>query len=182
MQGVICSALHIAVLTAVLVHNPAARQPNRTVPQVACVSVWLVMVAASALVPDRGQAIGVLAATCTTLGLFPQVLALLRDRNQDVSGLSVVSTRLWLLSSSLWTVYGVLGDRLAVAAPSLLAALTAVVTLLLLRPPPKNFDGPTTPARRYPPARVSGPVTYAPEPPVEKAEGWFRARRGPRPA
>lgn len=128
--NVVCGALHLAVLVALLLLAPGARETTVVVPSALLAAGWLALTAlcaATGAVP-----VGVLAAVAGTLAVVPQLWLLLRDREQDTSGVSGLTTALNLVASLCWVVHGALLAEAAVVVPSLVTAAAAAWTLALL--------------------------------------------------
>lgn len=88
--------------------------------------------------PQAAHLLGVVLAGTSIAGAVPQPLALLRDRTQDLSGLSPLRWRLALGATAAWMSYGLLTGQAAVwlsASVGLLAA-AIVCTILGLRAAP----------------------------------------------
>jgi uncharacterized protein with PQ loop repeat len=124
--NLVCGAGNAAILAALLAHQPSLRA-RRALAATGWGAALLVLSASTAVVTTGATAVsGVQAATAlgaviSGIGIFsyfPQVVSLLRDRTQDVSGMS--ATRWWLAtgSSTLWTSYGFLQAQPAVWALS----------------------------------------------------------------
>lgn len=128
--NVVCAALHAAVLGALLLRSPRARQISVVVPSALLAVGWL---AAVTLGAATGAApVGALAAVAGTLAVVPQLWLLLRHPEQDTSGISVATTVLSLLCNLCWTTSGALLAQAAVVVPSLVGAAAAACTLSLL--------------------------------------------------
>lgn len=76
------------------------------------------------------QALGAMAAFCTTICWVPQALKILRDKRTE--GISLVTQSIFTFGVALWATYGVLLDNW----PLLLANVTTLVlsvAILLLK-------------------------------------------------
>lgn len=130
-SNLVCGALQLAVLAALLLLSPAAR---RSAAPLAVMSlVWLVVVAWAAT--GGSVDVGLLAAGCGTAAVVPQVVRLVRNRDEDTSGISPVTCVLAITCSVSWMLHGALLGAEAVWLPSLLSAAASAVTLLLVRRP-----------------------------------------------
>lgn len=136
-SGVVCGLLQLAVLAALLLLSPAAR---RSATPLAVVSlVWLAVVAWAA--GGGSLDIGLLAAGCSMAAVVPQVVRLVRNRDEDTSGISPVTCALAVACSVSWMLHGALLGAEAVWLPSLLSAAASAVTLLLVRRPVTPLAG-----------------------------------------
>jgi uncharacterized protein with PQ loop repeat len=99
---------------------------------------------AAALPAVRGTQVapvlGLVLATVSMLSAVPQPLALLRDRRQDLSGLSPLRWRLGAGASASWFAYGLVTGQLGVtaAASAGLISTLIVCTILHLRSEPRS--------------------------------------------
>jgi uncharacterized protein with PQ loop repeat len=83
--------------------------------------------------------LGVVLALAATLSAIPQPLALLRDRTQDLSGLSPLRWRLGLAACSCWFLYGLSLGEAAVWASALAGLISAGIVCAVVaarRPAP----------------------------------------------
>jgi uncharacterized protein with PQ loop repeat len=129
-SSAVCGVLHLAVLGALLLLCPAARES--TVPLAVASLAWLVLVGWAAI---GGRVdVGLLAAGCGTAAVVPQVVRLVRERDTDTSGISPLTCWLGIACSVAWLLHGALVGAEAVWLPSLIAAAASVLTLLLTRP------------------------------------------------
>ncbi|GAB1693709.1 SemiSWEET transporter [Krasilnikovia sp. M28-CT-15] len=96
--------------------------------------------AAAALLPGSGRVIadflGTVLVAASIMSAVPQPLALLRDRTQDLSGLSPLRWRLTAGAASAWLAYGALTGQPAVwlSASAGLAGALVVCFVLATRP------------------------------------------------
>ena len=81
--------------------------------------------------------LGSVLAVAATLAAVPQPLSLLRDRNQDLTGISPLRWRLAVLACSSWCSYGLLTGQAAVWSSALagLAGAAIVCAVLITRRP-----------------------------------------------
>ncbi len=133
VTNAVCLSLHLSVLGALLLLEPAARSRRLAGPQAVATAAWLVVVAGCAL--TGAAPVATLAAVVGALSVVPQLWSLARARGADSSGVSVTTTTLSLVSSLCWTAHGAALALPAVALPSLAGAVAAAWTLALLRPP-----------------------------------------------
>jgi len=73
------------------------------------------------------NAIGYLAAFCTTISFLPQAIKTIRTR--DTSGISLLMYAIFTLGTLFWLIYGLLGNQWPVAAAN---AVTFVLALTIL--------------------------------------------------
>jgi uncharacterized protein with PQ loop repeat len=130
--NVVCGALHVAVLAALLLLTPSARERRVVVPSALLAAGWLLAVALCAT--TGAVPVAALAAVAGTASVVPQLWSLLRDPDQDTSGISLETTALNLLASLCWVLHGALLGHAAVVVPSAVAAAAAACTLSLLAP------------------------------------------------
>ena len=133
LTNAVCLSLHLSVLAALLLLDPAARAGRLAGPQAAATGAWLVVVAACGL--SGALPVATLAAVVGAVSVVPQLWHLARSRGGDSSGVSVTTTVLSLVASLCWTTHGLALALPAVALPSLAGAVAAAWTLALLRPP-----------------------------------------------
>jgi uncharacterized protein with PQ loop repeat len=147
--NLVCGAGNVAILVALLARQPLLRA-RRALASTGWGAALLVLSAGAAVVASGGpsvsaaQAATALGAVISGIGIFsyfPQVVSLLRDRTQDLSGMS--ATRWWLAtgSSALWTSYGILQAQPAVWALSGFGLVCNLAVCYLLAAP-----RPTVPA------------------------------------
>ena len=97
--------------------------------------------------PAAARGLGVVLALASVLSAIPQPLSLLRDRAQDLSGLSPLRWRLGAGACASWCSYGLVTGQTAVwlsAAVGLVGALIVCVVLVL--PVPAASARPAAPA------------------------------------
>jgi uncharacterized protein with PQ loop repeat len=131
----------IAVLVALLVARLELRTGRKLLVSAAAAAGVLVAVAVSAIVaalPDvSGTSVapmlGAVLAAAATLSAVPQPWALLRDRSQDLAGLSPLRWRLGLAACACWSMYGLSTDQPAVWASALVGLLSAAVVCVVIR-------------------------------------------------
>ncbi|MEV0900231.1 SemiSWEET transporter [Actinoplanes sp. NPDC049802] len=133
----------LAILIALLVTRPALRAGRALLTSAgaaAGVLCALLGTAASAALPQvsgpRAAAmLGTVLAAVSFVSAVPQPLALLRDRTQDVSGLSPVRWTLAASACGSWLVYGLGVGQPAVWASALVGLVSALIVcgVLLVR-------------------------------------------------
>jgi len=130
-----------AVLVALLLAQPHLRT-RRTLARTAAGAAGLVSLAAGSLlaVAVLGARPGVVAAALSSViavvgsvAALPQPLRLLRDRTQDVSGLSLTRWRLGAGACASWTSYGWLGHQAAVSLGAGVGLTCSLLMCALLR-------------------------------------------------
>jgi uncharacterized protein with PQ loop repeat len=141
VTNVVVGAGNTAVLVAVLLTQPHLRRGRmllRTAAGAAALAALAVGSLLSVLVLGAHPAAvaatlsGVVSLVNAAAGL-PQPLSLLRDRTQDVSGLSLARWRLGAGSCASWLSYGWLIDQPAVSMSAGVGLACAVVMCTLLR-------------------------------------------------
>ncbi len=148
VTNVVTGTAGLAILTALLITQPSMRSIRALRLSAASAGTVLTAVAlsgaAAALPGVRGEQVapflGLILAGVSFLSAIPQPLALLRDRTQDLSGLSPLRWRLGAGACSSWLLYGIGTGQPAVwasASVGLASALT-VCTVLFLRTEPRE--------------------------------------------
>jgi uncharacterized protein with PQ loop repeat len=130
-SSAVCGILHLAVLAALLLLCPAARQSAISLAVASL--AWLVLVGWAAT--GGSVDVGLLAAGCGTAAVVPQVVRLLRGWDEDTSGISPLTCWLGIACSVAWLLHGALLGAEAVWVPSLIAAAASSLTLLLVQRP-----------------------------------------------
>jgi uncharacterized protein with PQ loop repeat len=82
--------------------------------------------------PDAARALGAVLAAASIVAAVPQPLSLLRDRTQDLSGLSPLRWRLGAAASGTWAAYGVVTGQGAVALSAGVGLAGALVICTML--------------------------------------------------
>jgi hypothetical protein len=142
-----------AVLAALLLTQPPLRTRRMLARTAVGAAALLALAAGSVLsVTVLGTpALAVAAALSSVIAVvgsiaaLPQPLRLLRDRTQDVSGLSLTRWRMGAGASSSWTSYGWLGHQPAVSLGAGVGLACALVTCTLLRGRNAQAAGPRRP-------------------------------------
>ncbi len=151
----VTAACNLAILAALMVRRPDARSGTsllRALPLstllaagvLAVITCWFTgMLSQNA----AASAVGTVTVVFTFIAVVPQPVALLRDRRQDVSGVSVGRFALSAVSALLWSLYGVLtGSPIVVTSAVLGAASAGVVVYCVLTA--GRQSAPTTVTRR----------------------------------
>ncbi|WP_203816007.1 SemiSWEET transporter [Paractinoplanes ferrugineus] len=136
----------LLIVVALLATQPALRSVRSLRVSLGAFGGVVLMLAlsglAAALPAVRGTQVapvlGLVLAIVSVLSAVPQPLALLRDRRQDLSGLSALRWRLGAAASASWFAYGLLTGQLGVATSAtagLLSTLTVCTILFLRREP-----------------------------------------------
>jgi uncharacterized protein with PQ loop repeat len=152
VTNVATGAAGLAILMALLVTQPSlrSRQALRVSAGTAGGVLAMILLSglAAALPGVRGTQVapllGLVLAVVSVLSAIPQPLALLRDRRQDLSGLSPLRWRMGAGACASWLVYGLGTGQPAVwaSASAGLASALIVCTMLRLRleKPPVTID------------------------------------------
>jgi len=137
----------LAILVALLVTQPGMRSPRALRLSAASAGAVLAAVflsaVAAALPGVRGEQVapllGLLLAGVSFLSAIPQPLTLLRDRTQDLSGLSPLRWRLGFGAAASWLLYGLLTGQPPVAASAFVGLISAAIVcgVLFLRREPR---------------------------------------------
>ncbi len=130
----------LAILAALLLTQPALRSPRALRVSLgsagAVVAAALLSLAAAALPGVTGNQVapvlGLLLAGVSFLSAIPQPLSLLRDRDQDLSGLSPLRWRLAAGACASWLCYGLLTGQPAVWASAVVGLTSAVIVCAVL--------------------------------------------------
>jgi uncharacterized protein with PQ loop repeat len=136
----------LAILLALLLTQPGMRSPRAlrigASSAGAVLGAAIISAAAAALPGVRGGQVapllGLLLAGTSFLAAIPQPLALLRDRTQDLSGLSPLRWRLGAAACASWLLYGLATGQAGVwasASVGLSSALVVNAVLYLRREP-----------------------------------------------
>jgi uncharacterized protein with PQ loop repeat len=143
VTNVVTGAAGLAILVALLVTQPAMRS-GRTLRRIAAAAALVIapvlvsgLAAALPGVPAGQVAplLGMVLAVVSVVSAIPQPLALLRDRHQDLSGLSPARWRMGAGAAASWLIYGLGTAQPAVWASAGvgLASALIVCTVLHLR-------------------------------------------------
>jgi uncharacterized protein with PQ loop repeat len=166
VSNVVVGAANTAVLVALLATQPHLRT-QRVLVRTASGAAGLAALAAGSVLAvvyagaHPAAVAGTLSSVICLVGAaaaLPQPLRLLRDRTQDVSGLSPARWALGAASSATWVTYGWLIDQPALCAAAGVGLLCALLVCAVLRsrrtapaaaatvPAPRR---PRTPTRRF---------------------------------
>lgn len=126
-----------AILLALLMRRPDTRSAPmliRSLPLPVLLGVAVLAMSSLAVTgllsfAVAGSAVGMVTVAFSFVALVPQPVALLRDRTQDMSGISLGRYALTVLSNTLWTAYGLLIASPIVTASALLGVSSAVVVV-----------------------------------------------------
>ncbi|AEV87885.1 hypothetical protein ACWT_6874 [Actinoplanes sp. SE50] len=135
---VVSNTLNLIAGVAVLIALLAGRPNLRGAASIAGPVFFAICAAASSvLLPHvtaarAGALLGTVLALSSLLSALPQPVALLRDRAQDISGLSAARFRLATAASSAWLVYGLGTGQPAVWASALVGVVSAVTVCFVL--------------------------------------------------
>jgi len=137
----------LGVLIVVLVKQPDIRTPRKLLatagPAVAVLTAAGACVAAAALTGATGAqaaaVLGMILAGTSFVSAIPQPLSLLRDRTQDLSGLSPLRWRLAAAACASWMTYGLTTGQTAVWLSAGVGLTSATIVCWVLfaaaRPP-----------------------------------------------
>lgn len=150
VTNMVAGTAGLAILTALLLTQPAVRSGRSLKVSAgsagAVLTVVLTAIAAAALPGLTGHTVapllGMVLASVSLLSAIPQPLSLLRDRHQDLSGLSPLRWRMALASGLSWFCYGMATGQTAVwmSASVGITASAIVCTVLHLRRERKPVD------------------------------------------
>jgi hypothetical protein len=158
----------LAVLVMVLVKQGELRTRRRLLVSAAGATAVLTaaaVCAAAGQLPEVGGAraavcLGAVLAVSAILGAIPQPLSLLRDRGQDLAGLS--PARWWLAAGACtsWTAYGLATGQLAVWLSALVGLSSALIVCSVLLADRRARTAVVTPVLRavHHPSRVVRPA------------------------
>jgi uncharacterized protein with PQ loop repeat len=148
VTNVVTGTAGLAILTALLLTQPAMRSAKAlrlsAASAGAVIAAVLLSGAAAALPGVRGEQVapllGLVLAGVSFLSAVPQPLALLRDRTQDLSGLSPLRWRLGAGACSSWMLYGLGTGQPAVWASASVGLASALIVcgVLYLRSEPNE--------------------------------------------
>jgi uncharacterized protein with PQ loop repeat len=149
VTNVVTGTAGLAILAALLITQPSMRSLKALRLSAASAGAVLTAVAlsgAAAALPgvrdyQVAPFLGLILAGVSFLSAIPQPLSLLRDRAQDLSGLSPLRWRLGAGACSSWLLYGLATGQAAVwasASVGLTSALIVCTVLVLRREPREN--------------------------------------------
>lgn len=136
----VCGVANTAVLVSLLAQQPTLRTPGAVLATSGGALALLAAAATAAVAaglpqvgPEvAGGAFGGVLAAVGIAACLTQPVSLLRDRAQDLSGLSMTRWRLTVVASSSWLGYGLLTGQPAVWASSVVGLLAALTVCTLL--------------------------------------------------
>ncbi|MEU8240338.1 SemiSWEET transporter [Actinoplanes missouriensis] len=135
VTNVVAASTGLAILLALLITQPRLRSPRAllTSGAMAC-GVLLAILGIAALAaspqvsgPAAAAILGTVLAAVSFVSAIPQPLSLLRDRTQDLSGLSPLRWRLAAAACASWLLYGLGAGQPAVWASALVGLTSALV-------------------------------------------------------
>jgi uncharacterized protein with PQ loop repeat len=140
MTNTVTGGAGLAVLAAVLLTRIDLRSRRTLLTTAGAAAVVAGTAALSALAAalpgisgkQAAPALGVVLALAATLSAIPQPLALLRDRAQDLSGLSPLRWRLGVAACSCWMLYGLSLGEVAVWASALVGLTSAAIVCTVI--------------------------------------------------
>jgi uncharacterized protein with PQ loop repeat len=130
----------LAILIALIVTQPSLRTARSlrvsAGSAAAVISAALISVAVAALPGVSGHTVasllGMALAGVSFLNAIPQPLALLRDRNQDLSGLSPLRWRMAFGACATWLVYGLATGQPGVWVSAFVGLTSAAIVCVVL--------------------------------------------------
>ncbi|WP_306208612.1 SemiSWEET transporter [Actinoplanes sp. RD1] len=140
VTNVVTGSASLGVLTAVLIKNREGRTARTMIRSAAgaagIVATTLISAGVAALTSVTGtQAAAVLGsvlAVASLISAVPQPLSLLRDRTQDMSGLSPLRWRLAAAACGSWMTYGLFTGQPAVWASAMVGLTSALIVCTVL--------------------------------------------------
>lgn len=145
VTNVVASSTGLAILVALLATQPRLRAGRALLTSAGLAGAVLLTIAGVAALaalpqvtgPAAAGLLGTVLASVSFLSAIPQPLSLLRDRTQDLSGLSPLRWRLAAAASASWLVYGLGTGQPAVWASALVGVTSALVVngVLIARAP-----------------------------------------------
>jgi uncharacterized protein with PQ loop repeat len=148
VTNVVTGTAGLAILAALLITQPSMRSIKAlrlSAGSFAAVLTAVTLSGAAAAFPGvRGAQVapflGLILAGVSFLSAIPQPLSLLRDRTQDLSGLSPLRWRLGAGACSSWMLYGLATAQTAVWASASVGLTSALIvcTVLYLRSEPRE--------------------------------------------
>ncbi|WP_229069174.1 SemiSWEET transporter [Actinoplanes sp. DH11] len=140
VTNVVAAGTGLAILAALLLTQPQLRTRRALLTSAAMAGGVLVAIAViSALAalpqvsgPAAAAMLGTVLATVSFVSAIPQPLALLRNRDQDLSGLSPLRWRLAAAACASWLAYGLGTGQPAVWASALVGLTSSLVVCAVL--------------------------------------------------
>jgi uncharacterized protein with PQ loop repeat len=128
----------LSILVTVLVKRGELRTGRRLLTGAAgaagvlCAAAGCAVAAAVANLDGAPTFLALVLAAATTLSAVPQPLSLLRDRTQDLAGLSPLRWRLTAAACACWCAYGLTTGQLAVALSASVGLTAALIVCWVL--------------------------------------------------
>ncbi|WP_433296369.1 SemiSWEET transporter [Actinoplanes sp. CA-030573] len=140
ITNVVTGAAGLAIMVALLATQPALRSRRALVSSAgaagALVAVLVLSGLVAALPSVRGAQIapllGLVLAAVSVISAVPQPLALLRDRTQDLSGLSPLRWRLGAASAACWLSYGLATGQAGVLISASVGLVSSLIVCAVL--------------------------------------------------
>jgi uncharacterized protein with PQ loop repeat len=140
VTNTVSASTGLAILIALLVTRPAARAGRALLASAGAAGGVLLAIlgsAASALAPQvsgprAAGVLGMVLAAVSLVSAVPQPLALIRDRDQDISGLSPLRWTLAASACGSWLAYGIGVGQPAVWASALVGLTSALIVCTVL--------------------------------------------------
>ncbi|MEU4688114.1 SemiSWEET transporter [Actinoplanes sp. NPDC023714] len=155
VTNVVASSTGLAILMALLLTQPHLRTRKALLTSAgtaAGVLTAIVVIASLAALPQisgpaAAATLGTVLACVSFVSAIPQPLALLRDRTQDLSGLSPLRWRLAAAACASWLLYGLGAGQPAVWASALVGLTSAlIVNGVLIARTPRRAKAPSAAA------------------------------------
>lgn len=149
----VTGAAGAAILIALLLARPDLRAGRPLLASSGCaVGLLLAAVGSGAATAspgvdgsDAAPLLGIALAVASILSGIPQPLALLRDRRQDLAGLSPARWQLTAVACAIWTAYGVRTGQVAVWSSAGIGLGSALVVCIVLMRHSTALDAITVP-------------------------------------
>jgi uncharacterized protein with PQ loop repeat len=140
VTNTVSASTGLAILIALLATRPAARAGRALLASAGAAGGVLLAIlgtAASALAPQvsgprAAGVLGMVLAAVSLVSAVPQPLALIRDRDQDISGLSPLRWTLAASACGSWLAYGIGVGQPAVWASALVGLTSALIVCTVL--------------------------------------------------
>ncbi|WP_305783599.1 SemiSWEET transporter [Symbioplanes lichenis] len=136
VTNVVTGSASLGVLTAVMVKNRSRRTLRSAAGAAAIFTAAGASAAVAGLTPVTGTqaaaVLGTILAVASLISAVPQPLSLLRDRTQDMSGLSPLRWRLAAAACGSWMTYGLFTGQPAVWASAMVGLTSALIVCTVL--------------------------------------------------
>jgi uncharacterized protein with PQ loop repeat len=187
VTNTVTGAAGAAILVALLAARLDLRRGRKLLATAAGAAVVLTAVALSGLAAalpgydgaDVAPMLGGLLAVTTIVAALPQPVSLLRDRTQDLSGLSPLRWQLAAGACASWFGYGIVTGQAAVWASASAGLLSALVVCVMLLRGPVPAPIAAAPAVAFAPVAAAPVVARGVACPTSR--GPARTRPAPRP-